>query len=373
MEITESAIKRGVVNDLTHSGDVLSAASGDRIAYSRLVASYRSVICSIALTITRDIEASEEVAQEVFLAAWRDLARLRNPASLLPWLRQMARHKARDHIRSVVLRRRTQLSQIETERAIEEAIAPNSDHGETLLDAEARSVLQAAIDELPEDSREVITLFYREGQSGEQVARLLGIREDAVKKRLSRARESLRAAMLDRFGDMVVRTAPGLAFSDRVMGAIAPTLPAATTTAAAKVASGIGAKLLWMIGPVLGLIAQVFWTKREMARAIDETERDQLRSFGITYAIVINSWVAFLIVSLITSVGERLVPFVAGSWVMAIIWLREVRYEGIISRRCALERKRDPSAAARQRRDQMLRWIWYPIVVGGTYALVLTR
>ena len=85
---------------------VRAAAQGDAEAFARLVDATRTLVCSIALAILRDVEASQDVAQDVFLAAWRDLGKLRNPASFLPWLRQMTRNRAHHVLRGRVRRRR---------------------------------------------------------------------------------------------------------------------------------------------------------------------------------------------------------------------------------------------------------------------------
>src|SRR5439155_6685365 len=81
---------------------VVAAARGDVDAFARLVSATSSLVSSIALAIVRDLDVSQDVAQDVFLVAWRDLRRLRNPASFLPWLRQMTRHRAQHVLRARV-------------------------------------------------------------------------------------------------------------------------------------------------------------------------------------------------------------------------------------------------------------------------------
>ncbi len=63
---------------------VAAAARGDRSAYEQLVCDHRRLVATISLAIVGEVAASEDVAQEVFVAAWRGLARLRSPASFLP-------------------------------------------------------------------------------------------------------------------------------------------------------------------------------------------------------------------------------------------------------------------------------------------------
>src|SRR5688500_4080845 len=77
-----------------------AAATGDRDAYGRIVAACQNTVTAVALAMTRDVPASEDIAQEAFLSAWQHLKRLQNPTSFLPWLRQITRNLARDHLRA---------------------------------------------------------------------------------------------------------------------------------------------------------------------------------------------------------------------------------------------------------------------------------
>ena len=182
------------------SGLVLAAQQGDVRAFERLVVEWKGPVCAIGLGMLRDVAASEEVAQEVFLSAWQGLSRLQNPASFGPWLRQMARNKALVHLRA----RRRRHARVTPDS---DAVSRAGSLDDPLLVAEQHAVLQEALDALPDDARDVMVLFYREGQSVRQVAGLLGLSEAAVKKRLSRARKAVRADVLSRFGQAAAKSA----------------------------------------------------------------------------------------------------------------------------------------------------------------------
>jgi hypothetical protein len=77
--------------------NISSAARGDQAAFETLVESHKSLVCSIALAIVRDLETSEEIAQDVFIAAWKQIGKLKNPASFLPWLRQVTRNRSHSY------------------------------------------------------------------------------------------------------------------------------------------------------------------------------------------------------------------------------------------------------------------------------------
>ena len=97
---------------------------------------------------------------------------------------------------------------------------PRPDAAARIVAREEAAALAEALAALPDDTREVLTLFYREGQSVAQVAELLDLTEAAVRKRLSRARQSLRAAVLERVGETLKTSAPGAAFTAGILAAL---------------------------------------------------------------------------------------------------------------------------------------------------------
>ena len=351
--------------------DLPAAARGDRDAFARLVDGTRSVVSSIALAIVRDPELSRDVAQDVFLATWRDLAQLRDPQSFLPWLRQTTRHRAY-HVLRTERRRAARVTLDETDTLLSSAVDTSQGAEMAMLADEDARVVRAVLDALPDDTREVVTLFYREGQSSAQVAQLLGISDAAVRKRLSRARDTLRASLLDRFGDAARASAPGAVFTTAVMTALAVGAPSAATAAAVStpLAAGVGtslgaAKLATVLAAVLlpaagGLAGVLFGTRQLKRQARSASELIALRRFELaSSALVIVFACAFPLGFVLT--GSRWAPvatfavFIAGLAALHTLWLPR-----IVAARHALEFAEDPVAAtaarARERRAAILGW-----------------
>ena len=80
--------------------DLPAARGGDAVAYGRIVSACQNTVTAVALAITRDVGASEDIAQEAFFNAWQRLDSLHSPDSFLPWLRQITRNLARDWLRA---------------------------------------------------------------------------------------------------------------------------------------------------------------------------------------------------------------------------------------------------------------------------------
>ncbi|MBB4132332.1 sigma-70 family RNA polymerase sigma factor [Xanthomonas sp. 3075] len=221
--------------DLMLQRELPNAAAGCQQAYGRIVRASQNTVTAIALAITRDIAASEDIAQEAFLRAWQRLAQLHQPASFLPWLRQITRNLARDWLRA---NRHRALSGEAAELAMAMAADPAPSPADHLLQVEEEIAALDIISALPEESRETLLLYYREGQSSQQVASLLGLSDAAVRKRLSRARASVRHELLCRFGEFARSSAPSVAFATAVTSATM--LAAPGTASAAIVLGGIG-------------------------------------------------------------------------------------------------------------------------------------
>ncbi|HEX7988787.1 MAG TPA: sigma-70 family RNA polymerase sigma factor [Stenotrophomonas sp.] len=212
-----------------------AARKGCTQSYGRIVLACQNTVTAIALAITRDVQASEDIAQEAFIKAWQQLTQLNNSSSFLPWLRQITRNLARDWLRA---NRNRPLSGEAAEIAIGMAADPSPNGVDAMARVEEELVAEEIISALPEDSREALLLYYREGQSSQQVAMLLGLSDAAVRKRLSRARASVREEMLKRFGEFARSSAPSAAFAALVSSALM--LAAPGVASAAIIASGAG-------------------------------------------------------------------------------------------------------------------------------------
>ncbi len=347
--------------DALIAAELPAARDGDRAAFGRIVTACQNTVTAVALAITRDVSASEDIAQEAFLTAWQHLRRLQNPTSFLPWLRQIARNLARDHLRAG---RHRPLDGEGAEIAIELAADPSPTPMQQHEEDERERAAVELISALPEESREALLLFYREGQSSRQVALLLGLSDAAVRKRLSRARQSLREDLLARFGEFAADSAPGAAFTGIVATALTIASPPAAAKGILTVGAAVGAKTLGKIVAgsagslaigVLGGFAGIWLgLRRQLKEAIDDEERRALtRSAGINALTSVGFVIAMLLVARFD--GGWLWPLVAGLAFMGTIFYQSMVVQPrAMARRHALEAQRDPvRAAARRRRERI--------------------
>lgn len=351
--------------------DVLAAQQGDMAAYQRLISRSRQMVSSIALAIVKDLDRSEDIAQQVFIHVWQQLPHLREASSFLPWLRQITRYQAFHGLRDQKARR--ELNSDDAETVLAEFIDPDANpelwHGR----AEQSQLLQQFLDALPAESREMLLLFYREEQSSSQVAALLGISEANVRKKLQRVRESLKEQWLSRYGQLILSTAPGLGFSAALTTALATASPPATAMAADQlvqtVAPGTASgplKLLALLGGAaigaLLAIAAVFYGMKPAIDRADSAEiataLRQLRRRTMAWMALFGlCWVAAY--ELTTSAWG---PISCMTMLTLLLLSTQVQLSRLLAPQQARERAADPAkAAAAQRR----------LRIGGAIGLVV--
>jgi RNA polymerase sigma-70 factor (ECF subfamily) len=157
---------------------VAAARNGDRAAFGRLYELYGRMVHGVLLARTPRDDV-DDLVQEVFLKALRQLATLRDPRAFGAWIAMIARHTATDRAR-----RRPELVELPDDLA-----APES------KDDEARRVLRV-IRDLPEAYREPLVLRLVEGMSGPEIAERTGLTAGSVRVNLHRGVAMLRERLV---------------------------------------------------------------------------------------------------------------------------------------------------------------------------------
>ncbi|MCK6513802.1 sigma-70 family RNA polymerase sigma factor [Myxococcota bacterium] len=171
--------------------------SGDRSAFSELVRRYQSRVYSLCFRWLRDPAKAEEVAQDVFIALYKSLADFRGESKLSTWIFRVATNHCKNRLVYGNRRREDRHESIDApvggdddgpvkQYAID---APGPDA--SINRAEASRLLQAALDALDDDQREIVLLRDVDDLSYEEIAELLQLPKGTVKSRLHRARAEL--------------------------------------------------------------------------------------------------------------------------------------------------------------------------------------
>src|SRR5690348_6797162 len=222
--------------DSSDSELVTQSLAGNRDAFGRIVARYQSLLCSLGYSATGSLSQSEDLAQETFVAAWKQLADLREPEKLRSWLCRISRNLTCDAVHK---QSREPIHKAAPLEEIQESPADEPLPSDYTVSQEEQAILWRSIERIPEIYREPLVLYYREYHSVQNVAAALDLSEDAVKQRLSRGRKLLHEQVLAFVEGALERTNPGKAFSLVVLATL-PSLaiPAKAATVGAAAAKG---------------------------------------------------------------------------------------------------------------------------------------
>ena len=184
---------------------VEQALSGDYAAFESLVRKYQQRVYRLAMRIVRQRQDAEEVVQQTFLSVLEHLDGFRQQAGFATWLMRIATNHA-----LALLRRRASHPTVSLTDSSEDEgglprprfVAEWRDPPEQIVaDRETRQVLTEILNELDWKYSLVFVLRDLEGFSTQEVAKTLGISENNVKVRLSRARLMLRERLTELFGE----------------------------------------------------------------------------------------------------------------------------------------------------------------------------
>ena len=173
------------VKDLTEDDIIDRCIDGEKEVFSVLVERYQQMVFTLAYRILGDEAAAKDAAQDSFLSAYRALETFRKDAKFSSWLASITLNTCRDALR----RRRETVSVGEIEDMLQDR---TEDPEKRLQRKEEEDMLQAALDRLPADFREIVVLKHIQGMDYGEIAALTGASEGALKVRAYRAREMLK-------------------------------------------------------------------------------------------------------------------------------------------------------------------------------------
>ena len=172
--------------------------SGDNNAFGLLVDEYQTKVYNLALRMCGNQDDAFDLSQEAFFRAWKNLPSFQFESAFSTWLFRLTTNICLDWLRAKKRRPTVSLTTVndEDEESQLDLPDPGMNPEELLLAAEGRAVLTKAMNELPVEYREILTLRAINDMSYTEIAEVLKLREGTVKSRLSRARNALRNKLL---------------------------------------------------------------------------------------------------------------------------------------------------------------------------------
>ena len=164
---------------------VIGCQRGDETAFEQLVACWHDRLKRHACQLTGDADAGAEIVQDTWAEIVRTIGNLREPTSFRGWAFRIVSNKAADWIRDR-----------SKQRAIRDTLESESGSISHEEDSRQRNDdLKYALQQLPDVSRQILSMKYLDGLSTREIAQAMSIPSGTVKSRLFHAREQLRRAI----------------------------------------------------------------------------------------------------------------------------------------------------------------------------------
>lgn len=179
---------------MENSGDnilIEQTLNGNTVAFTHLVNRYKAMVFAIVVKVVLNKEDAEECAQDVFIKVYQALNTYKRSAKFSTWLYRIAFNAAISH------KRKKKISAVELNETIYQTLTDDEIFCkfETWNDNEQRKAIDKAIEHLPPDEAVIITLFYMDEKSVDDVAFITGLSQANVKVKLHRARKKMYAQL----------------------------------------------------------------------------------------------------------------------------------------------------------------------------------
>lgn len=199
--------------------------SGDEKAFAFLVHKYKDLVQAYTCQKVRNYNDAQDITQETFIRAYRNLGKLRQPHNFRSWLYTIASNECNRHLSRKI---RYEQQRFGLEDANRAALESSADVSRTPTDWQID--LEEAMKSLPEDSRIAISMFYMSDCSIKEISEYLGVSINTVKSKLRRTRQKL-GNMLESYGKTLSENRLKGGFIMQVMGQLhhipQPTIPPA--------------------------------------------------------------------------------------------------------------------------------------------------
>lgn len=177
---------------LSDSEIISQVLNGNQQAYAGLVNRYQNYVFTLASRMIKNREDAEEVAQDVFIKAYKYLPDFRGESKFSTWLYTIVNTTAITFLR----KKKLEIQSLDNDPVFEIANSKDSGLRADIVEQKSRQVMvNKAIAMLSPDDAGIITLFYKGEQTLEEIADVLKVEPNAAKVRLHRARGRLKEKM----------------------------------------------------------------------------------------------------------------------------------------------------------------------------------
>lgn len=174
--------------------------AGDTNAFTQLVNRYKDLVFTLALRMLKNREEAEEVSQDTFIKTYKSLDKFKGDSKFSTWIYKVAYNSCLDRIK----KNKKYLNDVEINEFTEHQVKIVDNAFDALVEEERNQLIQDCLHLLPSEDSFLLTLYYFEEQTLDEIANIVGLTANNVKVKIFRSRKKLASILKDRLEPEII-------------------------------------------------------------------------------------------------------------------------------------------------------------------------
>jgi RNA polymerase sigma factor (sigma-70 family) len=174
--------------------------AGDTKVFAVLVDRYKDLVFTLALRMLKNREEAEEVAQDTFVKVFKSLNKFKGDSKVSTWIYRITYNSCLDRLKKY----KQEYQTVTIDKYTEREVATLDNAFDALAEKEQRQVIDACLQSLPNEDSFLLTLYYFEEQSLEEISKIVGLTANNVKVKLFRSRKKLASLLKERLEPEII-------------------------------------------------------------------------------------------------------------------------------------------------------------------------
>lgn len=175
---------------------------GDSKAFAVLVERYKDLVFTLTIRMLKNREEAEEVSQDTFIKVYKSLAKFKGDSKFSTWIYRIAYNTCLDRLK----RNKRQWNEVAIDELTEHKIKTIDDALENMESYEQQQAIRECIQQLPSDDSFLLTLYYFEDLSLDEISKIVNIEANTIKVKLFRSRKKLASILRQRLEPEIINS-----------------------------------------------------------------------------------------------------------------------------------------------------------------------
>lgn len=187
---------------MTTNDDIIinKILAGDANLFTVLVDRYKDLVFTLGLRMLKNREEAEEVSQDTFIKVYRSLNKFKGDSKFSTWIYKVAYNSCLDQIK----KNKKHQNNVEINEFTQYQIKTIDNAFDVLVEEERNQMIQNCLNLLPSEDSFLLTLYYFEEQSLEEIAKIVGLNANTVKVKLFRSRKKLASILKEQLEPEII-------------------------------------------------------------------------------------------------------------------------------------------------------------------------